>query len=94
MTTSPWRRLRQQAARLGIWLLIGSLALRSDDPDGRFVNRSFLITPEGEIRSRYDKIHMFDVQVSETETYRESAGYRPGEQRGFERCGYGHAAWA
>ncbi|WP_306114367.1 MULTISPECIES: carbon-nitrogen hydrolase family protein [unclassified Roseovarius] len=72
--------LRKQTARLGVWLLIGSLALRSDDPDGRFVNRSFLITPEGEIRSRYDKIHMFDVQVSETETYRESAGYRPGER--------------
>ncbi len=70
--------LREQAAQLNIWLLIGSLALKSDDPEGRFVNRSFLITPEGRIKSRYDKIHMFDVQVSETETYNESAGYRPG----------------
>ena len=70
--------LRIQAADHGIWLLIGSLALKSDDPDGRFVNRSFLITPSGDIRARYDKIHMFDVQVSETETYKESAGYRPG----------------
>ncbi len=70
--------LRAQAARQGIWLLIGSLALKSDAPDGRFVNRSFLITPEGRIASRYDKIHMFDVQVSEAETYKESAGYRPG----------------
>lgn len=70
--------LRAQAADLGIWLLIGSLALKTDDPDGRFANRSFLIDPQGAIVARYDKIHMFDVQVSEQETYRESAGYRPG----------------
>jgi len=70
--------LRVQADDLGIWLLIGSLGLKTDDPDGRFANRSFLIGPDGDIRARYDKIHMFDVQVSEHETYRESAGYRPG----------------
>ena len=70
--------LRDQAADLGIWLLIGSLALKTDDPDGRFANRSFLIAPDGRIAAWYDKIHMFDVTVSETETYRESAGYRPG----------------
>jgi len=62
----------------GIWLLIGSLALKTDDADGRFANRSFLIGPDGTIKARYDKIHMFDVEVSETESYRESAGYRPG----------------
>lgn len=71
--------LREAAKSQGIWLLIGSLALKSGDPDGRFVNRSFLIGPDGGIRARYDKIHMFDVAVSETETYRESSGYRPGE---------------
>jgi predicted amidohydrolase len=70
--------LRDEAADLGIWLLIGSLALKTDDPDGRFANRSFLIAPDGSIAARYDKIHMFDVDVSETESYRESAGYRPG----------------
>jgi predicted amidohydrolase len=70
--------LREAASRHGIWVSIGSLALKTDDPDGRFANRSFLISPTGEIAARYDKIHMFDVQVSETETYRESAGYRPG----------------
>ena len=70
--------LRAEARSLGIWVLIGSLALKTGDPDGRFANRSFLIDPEGEIRARYDKIHMFDVQVSPTETYRESAGFRPG----------------
>lgn len=62
----------------GVWLSIGSLALKSGDPDGRFANRQFLIDPEGEIRARYDKIHMFDVSVSAEETYRESDGYRPG----------------
>jgi len=62
-----------------IWVLIGSLALKTGDADGRFANRSFLISPDGAIRARYDKIHMFDVDISETEKYRESSGYRPGE---------------
>ncbi len=70
--------LRGVAQDCGIWLLIGSLALKTGDADGRFANRSFLITPEGEIAARYDKIHMFDVTISDTESYRESAGYRPG----------------
>lgn len=72
--------LRDLAARRGIWLLIGSLAIKTGDGDGRFANRSYLITPGGEIAARYDKIHMFDVTISETESYRESAGYRPGAQ--------------
>ncbi len=72
--------LRDLAAARGIWLLIGSLALKTEDADGRFANRSFLITPEGAIAARYDKIHMFDVTISDTESYRESAGYRPGTQ--------------
>ncbi len=72
--------LRGLAAELSIWLLIGSLALKTGDTDGRFANRSFLISPAGDIVARYDKIHMFDVQVSETETYRESSGYRPGNR--------------
>lgn len=72
--------LRTEAKDLGIWLLIGSLALKTEDPDGRFANRSFLIAPDGTIAARYDKIHMFDVDVSETERYRESSGYRPGKR--------------
>lgn len=72
--------LRADAARLGIWLLIGSLALRSGAEDERFANRSLLIGPDGAVVARYDKIHMFDVQVSETETYRESDGFRPGDR--------------
>lgn len=70
--------LRDLASELGIWLLIGSLGLKTDDPDQRFANRSFMISPTGEITAQYDKIHMFDAQVSASETYRESDGYRPG----------------
>ena len=72
--------LRDEAGKLGIWLLIGSLALLTGDEDGRFANRSFLIRPDATIAARYDKIHMFDVNVSETEVYRESAAFRPGSQ--------------
>lgn len=70
--------LQKAAAEHGIWLLIGSLGLKTEDADGRFANRSFLIDPSGAITARYDKIHMFDVQISATETWRESEGYRPG----------------
>ena len=79
--------LRDAAAGTGVWLLIGSLALKTGDADGRFANRSFLIAPDGGIAARYDKIHMFDVQVSETETYRESAGYRPGDRAVLVQAG-------
>jgi predicted amidohydrolase len=72
--------LREEARQLGIWLLIGSLGLQTSDADGRFANRSFLIDPDGEIVARYDKIHMFDVDINEQESWRESAGYRPGSQ--------------
>ncbi|PJE28023.1 hypothetical protein SAMN06297129_0455 [Pseudooceanicola antarcticus] len=74
------KALRAQAADLGIWLLIGSLGIKTGDADGRFANRSFLVSPEGEVAAWYDKIHMFDVQVSAHETYRESDGYRPGDR--------------
>lgn len=72
--------LREAAVRNAVWLLIGSLAVKTSDPDGRFANRCFFIDPSGEIRAEYDKIHMFDVDIDEKETYRESAGYRPGHK--------------
>jgi predicted amidohydrolase len=65
------------ARQLGIHLHIGSLAIRIS-PD-RAANRSFLIDPKGEIVARYDKIHMFDVDLADGESYRESRSYRPGE---------------
>jgi predicted amidohydrolase len=70
-------RLRELARKLGIHLHIGSLALKIS-PD-RAVNRSFVIDPRGEIRARYDKIHMFDVDLGGGESYRESRNFRPGE---------------
>lgn len=70
--------LRDEARAAGVWLLIGSLGVLTHDADGRFANRSFLIGPDGVVVARYDKIHMFDVNVSATEVYRESEGYRPG----------------
>ncbi len=72
--------LGEQAANLGVWLLIGSLAIKTHDADGRFANRSFMVNPQGQIVARYDKIHMFDVQVTESETFRESKNYRPGQK--------------
>ncbi len=74
------KTLCEIAAQRNTWINIGSLAVTSGDTDGRFVNRSFMIDPNGSIAATYDKIHMFDVQLSETETYFESSGYRAGIQ--------------
>jgi predicted amidohydrolase len=68
---------RELARELNIHLHIGSLALRAS-PD-RAVNRSFLIAPSGDILASYDKIHMFDIDLGNGESYRESANYQPGE---------------
>ncbi len=68
------------AAEMNIWVLLGSLALKTTGADGRFANRSFLITPSGRVAGWYDKLHMFDVTVSAEETFRESDGYRPGDR--------------
>ncbi len=68
--------LRDLAAELGVHLLIGSLALKTEER--RFANRSFLIGPDGAVLARYDKIHMFDVDLGGGEAYRESDGFRPG----------------
>ena len=69
--------LREVARKLGIYVHIGSLAIRIS-PD-RAPNRSFLVDPKGDILARYDKIHMFDVDLAGGESYRESRNYRPGE---------------
>jgi len=69
--------LREVARKLSIYVHVGSLAIRIS-PD-RAANRSFLIDPKGDILARYDKIHMFDVDLAGGESYRESRNYRPGE---------------
>ncbi len=68
---------RELARKLGIFLHVGSLAVRIS-PD-KAANRSFLIDHKGEVAARYDKIHMFDVDLAGGESYRESNNYRPGE---------------
>jgi predicted amidohydrolase len=73
--------LQEAAARAGIWLHVGSLPVLAErDGEGRFANRAFVIDPHGAIVARYDKIHMFDVDLATGESWRESAAYRPGEQ--------------
>jgi predicted amidohydrolase len=69
-------QLRDLAGELGCWLLIGSLVIRLSDE--RLANRSFLIDPAGQVAARYDKIHMFDVEVPDGQSYRESKAYQPG----------------
>jgi predicted amidohydrolase len=72
--------LRRLAAELGVWLLIGSAIVRSGrDGDARAANRSLLVGAGGAIVARYDKLHVFDVDLPNGERYRESATVRPGD---------------
>ncbi|MEO6248378.1 MAG: carbon-nitrogen hydrolase family protein [Sphingomicrobium sp.] len=70
--------VRDAAAKAGLWVNLGSLAVQAGD--GRFANRAFVIDPAGDVRGRYDKIHLFDVDLPSGERWRESAAYRPGEE--------------
>lgn len=70
--------VREAAARHGIWVAIGSLAIARED--GRYANRAFVIDDAGLIVARYDKMHMFDVDLGSGEAWRESAAYSPGDQ--------------
>ena len=70
--------VRDAARKAEIWVHLGSLALESGD--GRLVNRGFVIDPSGELRGRYDKIHLFDVDLPTGESWRESALYTRGDK--------------
>jgi predicted amidohydrolase len=70
---------RKLASELGVWILAGSLAIRLAGDD-RLANRSYLIDDRGGIVAHYDKIHMFDVNLANGETFRESRTYRPGRE--------------
>ena len=72
--------IRDAAAKWGLWVHVGSLAFKGEREDGRWANRSFVIDDRGEIRARYDKIHLFDVDLATGESWRESSVYGPGEQ--------------
>ncbi|MEM8988633.1 MAG: carbon-nitrogen hydrolase family protein [Pseudomonadota bacterium] len=74
--TEALTTFRDLAARLNIWLLIGSLAVKLGER--RAANRSFLIAPSGVVAARYDKLHMFDVDLDGGESYRESNVYQAG----------------
>lgn len=68
--------VRAAAAEAGIWVHLGSVALKGDG--GKLVNRGFVIDGEGQVRARYDKIHLFDVDLPTGESWRESAMYEAG----------------
>jgi deaminated glutathione amidase len=72
-------RVRAAARDAGIWVELGSLALTADTGE-RLVNRSFLIDDRGEVRARYDKIHLFDVDLPTGESWRESATFEAGQR--------------
>lgn len=74
----PLAVFRALAGELGVWLHIGSLGVKGGD--GRIANRSYLLAPDGTIAARYDKLHMFDVDLPNGETYRESDNYTPGSK--------------
>ena len=80
--------VRKQAATCGLWVALGSLALRDEKrEDDKWVNRSLLISPEGQIVARYDKIHLFDVDLNAEEFWRESAAYASGNSAVIARAG-------
>jgi len=68
---------RALARELGIWLHVGSMAVLLGS--GKVANRAFLISPEGELEARFDKIHMFDIDLPGGESYRESKNYQAGD---------------
>jgi predicted amidohydrolase len=70
---------RALAAEIGVWLLVGSLAIKLEDDD-RLANRSYLLNGSGDIVAWYDKIHMFDVNLANGRTFKESETYRPGDR--------------
>jgi len=81
------RHFAALAKELGIWLNIGSLALKGSG--GRLVNRSLLLSPNGEIAARYDKIHLFDVDLPTGEALRESQAYEGGSEAVLARTALG-----
>ncbi len=74
------KRIQVAAADAGIWVHLGSMAFLSGTPDGKRVNRALIIDNYGEIRARYDKMHLFDVNLASGESWRESATYKPGDR--------------
>ena len=79
---------RDLARETAAHLLLGSIVVRTEG-DGRLANRSFLIAPDGNVLARYDKIHMFDVDLPGGESYRESAVFKPGDETALAQLPWG-----
>ncbi len=73
------KALRELAAKHEKWIHAGSLVIKNPDDD-RLANRAFVISPKGDVVAKYDKIHMFDVELGNGETHKESSAYAPGDQ--------------
>jgi len=71
--------VREAAAKHGLWVHLGSLALKGA-PDGRNINRAFVIDGTGAVRARYDKLHLFDIDLAGGQSIRESEAYAPGDK--------------
>ena len=72
------KRFRALAKETGAWILVGSLLVKIPD-ENRVANRSFLVDPKGHVTARYDKLHLFDVDLASRESYRESATVKAGD---------------
>jgi deaminated glutathione amidase len=79
--------LAEMARRHRIWLLVGSIGIAA--ADGRTVNRSFMLRPDGSIAARYDKLHLFDIDLEDGHSYRESATIAPGNEAVISACAEG-----
>jgi predicted amidohydrolase len=76
--------MRALAKDLKVWLLVGSIGVKA--PDGKIFNRSFMISPSGAVAARYDKVHLFDIDLGEGRVYRESATIEAGEAAVVAPC--------
>ena len=72
--------IQDAAARANIWVQLGSLAVKGEGAAEKWRNRAFVIAPDGSIAARYDKIHLFDVDLASGESWRESSVYEGGDR--------------
>ncbi|TJV46058.1 MAG: carbon-nitrogen hydrolase family protein [Mesorhizobium sp.] len=83
-------RLREEARRRAIWLLIGSIVVGDgQDAEAKLVNRSYLVGPDGSVHGSYDKIHLFDAQMADGRIVGESRHYRGGTEAVLVRAPFG-----
>lgn len=80
--------LQEFAAKHQVWILVGSIAVTG--PEQKIINRTCLLNASGEIHARYDKIHLFDIQLSKDEVYRESDVVAPGDTCVVTDTPFGH----